>query len=54
MAIPYRMGQRTFPYCDNRWWPLLIPPVVAALLVAAAVVGYCSVVRLFGDSFDLS
>jgi putative exporter of polyketide antibiotics len=48
------MGQRTFPYCDNRWWPLLIPPVVAALLVAAAVVGYCSVVRLFGDFFDLS
>jgi ABC-2 type transport system permease protein len=36
---PIGWGQRTFPYVDNRWWPLLIPVAVAVLLctVAAAL-----------------
>lgn len=34
---PIGWGQRTFPYSDNRWWPLLLPLGVTALLVAAAV-----------------
>jgi ABC-2 type transport system permease protein len=33
---PIGWAQRTFPYSDNRWWPLLIPLVVTALLVMAA------------------
>jgi ABC-2 type transport system permease protein len=34
---PIGWGQRTFPYVDNRWWPLLIPAIVAALAVVAAM-----------------
>jgi ABC-2 type transport system permease protein len=34
---PMGWGQRTFPYSDDRWWPLLIPVVVSAVLVATAV-----------------
>jgi ABC-2 type transport system permease protein len=34
---PIGWGQRTYPYVDDRWWPLLLPAAAAALLVAAAV-----------------
>ncbi|MGN9913906.1 ABC transporter permease [Phytohabitans sp. LJ34] len=36
---PIGWGQRTFPYVDNRWWPLAIPVVAVAVLgtVAAAL-----------------
>jgi len=36
---PIGWGQRTFPYVENRWWPLLIPVAVVTLLgtVAAAL-----------------
>jgi ABC-2 type transport system permease protein len=34
---PVGWGQRTYPYVDDRWWPLLLPAAAAALLVAAAV-----------------
>jgi ABC-2 type transport system permease protein len=36
-ASPIGWGQRTFPYSDNRMWPLLVPLAVSALLVAVAV-----------------
>ncbi|MFC6020735.1 ABC transporter permease [Plantactinospora solaniradicis] len=35
---PIGWGQRTFPYVDNRWWPLAIPVAVTAILGAAAMV----------------
>jgi ABC-2 type transport system permease protein len=35
-ASPIGWGQRTFPYVDDRWWPLLIPATTAALLTAVA------------------
>ncbi|GLZ05620.1 exporter of polyketide antibiotics [Actinomadura sp. NBRC 104412] len=34
-ASPIGWGQRTFPYVENRWWPLLFPLAGAALLAAA-------------------
>ena len=34
---PIGWGQRTLPYVDNRWWPLLIPVAAAGLLVLAAM-----------------
>jgi ABC-2 type transport system permease protein len=34
---PIGWGQRTFPYTDDRWWPLLLPLLVSVLLVTAAV-----------------
>ncbi|GGL10272.1 ABC transporter permease [Mangrovihabitans endophyticus] len=36
-ASPIGWGQRTLPYADDRWWPLLLPLLTAALLGAAAV-----------------
>ncbi|WP_249998356.1 ABC transporter permease [Actinoplanes sp. M2I2] len=35
---PIGWGQRTYPYVDDRWWPLLLPLAATALLVATAVV----------------
>jgi ABC-2 type transport system permease protein len=37
-ASPIGWGQRTFPYVDDRWWPLLMPLAAAGLLVFAATV----------------
>ncbi|MBF9132587.1 ABC transporter permease [Plantactinospora sp. S1510] len=34
---PIGWGQRTFPYVDDRWWPLAIPVAVTAVLGAAAM-----------------
>ena len=34
---PIGWAQRTYPYVDNRWWPLLIPAVLVAALIAAAL-----------------
>jgi ABC-2 type transport system permease protein len=34
---PIGWGQRTFPYVENNWWPLLVPVAVTAVLVATAV-----------------
>jgi ABC-2 type transport system permease protein len=34
---PIGWGQRTFPFVENRWWPLLLPLITAALLTAVAV-----------------
>lgn len=34
---PIGWAQRTFPYVDNRWWPLLFPVVAIGLLVAGAM-----------------
>jgi ABC-2 type transport system permease protein len=34
---PIGWAQRTFPYSENRWWPLLLLLAAAALLVAVAV-----------------
>ncbi|BCB92035.1 ABC transporter permease [Phytohabitans suffuscus] len=34
---PIGWAQRTFPYVDNRWWPLAVPVAVAAALVVAAM-----------------
>jgi ABC-2 type transport system permease protein len=34
---PIGWGQRTFPYSDDRWWPLVLPLVAGALAVGAAV-----------------
>ncbi|SNT65515.1 ABC-2 type transport system permease protein [Asanoa hainanensis] len=36
-ASPIGWAQRTFPYVDNRWWPLLIPTAVAGGLAVAAM-----------------
>ncbi|MDQ7910425.1 ABC transporter permease [Phytohabitans sp. ZYX-F-186] len=36
-ASPIGWGQRTFPYVDDRWWPLAVPVAVAALLGAVAM-----------------
>jgi ABC-2 type transport system permease protein len=33
---PIGWGQRTFPYSDNRWWPLLLPLAATALHALAA------------------
>jgi ABC-2 type transport system permease protein len=35
---PIGWAQRTYPYVDNRWWPLLVPAAVVAGLVAVAMV----------------
>jgi ABC-2 type transport system permease protein len=35
---PIGWGQRTYPYVDDRWWPLLLPLAATMLLAAAAVV----------------
>jgi ABC-2 type transport system permease protein len=35
---PIGWGQRTYPYVDDRWWPLLLPVGLAAVSTAAAVV----------------
>jgi ABC-2 type transport system permease protein len=35
---PIGWGQRTLPYVEDRWWPLLLPVVVSSLLVTTAVV----------------
>jgi len=34
---PIGWGQRTFPYSDDRWWPLLLPLAATALLGATAL-----------------
>ncbi|SDU34525.1 ABC transporter permease [Gordonia westfalica] len=34
---PIGWGQRTLPYVDDRWWPLLLPLVASVLTVGAAV-----------------
>ncbi|TSD98876.1 ABC transporter permease [Gordonia rubripertincta] len=34
---PIDWGQRTFPYVDDKWWPLLLPLVASTLTIAAAV-----------------
>ncbi|GIF74620.1 ABC transporter permease [Asanoa siamensis] len=34
---PIGWAQRTFPFVDNRWWPLLVPVALGALLVTAAL-----------------
>jgi ABC-2 type transport system permease protein len=34
---PIGWGQRTFPFVEDRWWPLLLHLAATALLVAAAV-----------------
>ncbi|MDG4825231.1 ABC transporter permease [Asanoa sp. WMMD1127] len=34
---PIGWAQRTFPYVDNRWWPLLFPVATTAVLTAAAM-----------------
>lgn len=34
---PIGWGQRTFPYSDDRWWPLLLPLGVSVVLGAVAV-----------------
>ena len=34
---PIGWGQRTLPYSENRWWPLLLPLGATMLLTAAAV-----------------
>ncbi|GIF01267.1 ABC transporter permease [Paractinoplanes rishiriensis] len=36
-ASPIGWGQRTFPYVEDRWWPLLLPLGVTAAAVALAV-----------------
>jgi ABC-2 type transport system permease protein len=33
---PLGWGQRTYPYVDDRWWPVVLALAVAGLLVAAA------------------
>ncbi|MFD0690918.1 ABC transporter permease [Actinomadura fibrosa] len=35
-ASPIGWAQRTFPYSENRWWPLLFPLLAAAVLTVAA------------------
>lgn len=34
---PIGWGQRTYPYVDDRWWPLLLPVGLFAVTTAAAV-----------------
>ena len=34
---PIGWGQRTFPFVDNRWWPLLLPVLTSAVLATLAV-----------------
>ncbi|MDH3006511.1 ABC transporter permease [Gordonia alkanivorans] len=34
---PIGWGQRTYPYVDDRWWPILLPLVAGTLTIAAAV-----------------
>ena len=34
---PIGWGQRTFPYSQDRWWPVLLPLAAAALLIPLAV-----------------
>ncbi|MEV4536572.1 ABC transporter permease [Asanoa sp. NPDC049518] len=34
---PIGWAQRTFPYVDNRWWPLLLPAAAVAALTAVAM-----------------
>lgn len=34
---PIGWGQRTLPYVDDKWWPLLLPLVASVLTVGAAV-----------------
>ena len=33
---PIGWGQRTFPFVNDRWWPLLLPALAGVLLVVAA------------------
>ena len=35
-ASPIGWAQRTFPYTEDRWWPLLLPLLGAAILAAVA------------------
>jgi ABC-2 type transport system permease protein len=35
---PIGWGQRTFPYVEDRWWPLVLPAAATVLFVAVAVV----------------
>src|SRR5690606_11019931 len=35
-ASPIGWGQRTYPYVDDRWWPLLLFVVASAALVGIA------------------
>ncbi|MCZ4277816.1 ABC transporter permease [Rhodococcus yunnanensis] len=37
-ASPIGWGQRTYPFVDDRWWPLLLYVVMSAMLVAVAFI----------------